>query len=274
MNDKARQRNELIMELGILIQPIVDLMGAEAAPEISQYRVACAKVQAGDAAWRSSVRKLASFAPDIFMNTEFQKTSHVVERFLRDINARIEIAVKSNDTVGLQPACANEVTRMKKDFYGCLSEIPVEWEPEIFAANTPFTAYMKIKDAISTASSRMHYFDRYLMADFFDLFLRNTDRNIELRLVTTKGNGHYGTSGVRAVSEIARKEFHDYQLIEVNPSELHDRNLIVDTTVFSLGSGVDRAGFALTNFGPSDNSVTAQAEFARIVGAGIIVHKS
>ncbi len=274
MNDKARQRNELIMELGILIQPIVDLMGAEAAPAISQYRVACAKVQAGDATWRGSVRKLASFAPDIFMNTEFQKTSHVVERFLRNINTRIGEAAKLNDTDGLQTACRNDVKRMKEDFYDCLSEIPVEWEPEIFAANTPFTAYMKIKDAISTASSRMHYFDRYLQADFFDLFLRNTDRNIELRLVTTRGNAQYGTSGVRAVSEIARKEFHDYQLIEVKPSELHDRNLIVDTTVFSLGPGVDRAGFALTNFGPSDSSATAQSEFARIVGAGIIVHQS
>ncbi len=153
MNDKAWQRNEVIMELGILIQPIVDLVGADAAPALSQYRVACAKVQAGDATWRGSVRKLASFAPDIFMNTEFQKTSHVVERFLRNINTRISGAAISNDTDGLQTACTNEVDRMKEDFYGCLSEIPVEWEPEIFAANTPFTAYMKIKDVIATARS-------------------------------------------------------------------------------------------------------------------------
>ena len=125
MNDKARQRNEVIMELGILIQPIVDLVGAEVAPAINQYRVACAKIQVGDATWRGSVRKLASFAPDIFMNTEFQKTSHVVERFLRNINTRIAEAAKSNDTDGLQTACTNEVDRMKQDFYDCLSEIPV-----------------------------------------------------------------------------------------------------------------------------------------------------
>jgi hypothetical protein len=208
------------------------------------------------------------------MNTEFQKMSHVVERFLRSINTRIAEASKSNDTDGLQTACTNEVDRMKQDFYDCLSEIPVEWEPEIFAANTPFTAYMKIKDVILTASSKMYYFDRYLRADFFDLFLRNIDRNIEIRLVTTRGNGQFGTSGVRAVSEIARQEFHDYQLIEVKPGELHDRNLIVDSTVFSLGPGVDRAGFALTNFGPSDSSAMAQAEFARIIGVGTIVHQS
>ena len=262
------------MGLGILTQPIVDLVGAESAPPITQYRVACAKVHAGDAAWRSSVRQLASFAPDIFMSTEFQKISHVVERFLGNINARISGAAQSNDSEGLQKACADEVDRMKEEFYGCLSEIPVEWEPEIFAANTPYTAYMRIKDAISTASSRMHYFDRYLRADFFDLFLRNTDRSIELRMVTTRGNREYGISGVRAVSEIASKEFRDYQLIEVTPRELHDRNLIVDATVFSLGPGVDRAGVALTNFGPSDSSATAHAEFARIMGAGIIVHQS
>lgn len=274
MNEKARQRNELIMELGILIQPMVDLVGAGAAPTLSQYRIACAKIQSGDAGWRTSVKKLTSWAPDIIMGTQLNRTSHVVERFLTNVNSRISEAAKSNDTDGLQSGCAIEVDRMKEDFYDCLSEIPVEWEPEIFAANTPFTAYIKIKDAISTASSRMHYSDRYLRADFFDLFLRDIGRSIELRLVTTRGNGQYGTSGVRAVSEIARKEFHDYQLIEVNRSELHDRNLIVDTTVFSLGPGVDRAGFDLTNFAPSESSAMAQAEFVRIVGAGTIVHQS
>lgn len=274
MNIKARQRHELIFELGILIQPIVILAEADTAPTLSQLRIASAKVHAGDGAWRGSVRALTTFAPDIFMNTEFQKTSHVVERFLRDINTMIAGVAKNNNSDGLQEWCIDAVAKMKTDFYECLSEIPVEWEPEIFVANTPFTAYMKIKDAISAASSRIHYFDRYLRADFFELFLRDIDRSIEVRLVTTSGNDQYGISNIRAVSELAMIEFDDYQLIEVSPGELHDRNLILDTTVFSLGPGVDRAGFALTNFGPSDNSEMAQAEFSRLIENGTIVHNT
>ena len=274
MNNKARERNEVIMELGILIQPIVDLVRANEPASVHECRIASAKVRAGDAMWRSSVKKLASFAPDVFMHTQFQKTSHVVEVFLGNVDTMISAATISNDLNQLQIACKKEVERMRGDFDQYLSEIPIEWEPEIFAANTPFTAYVKIKDAISTASSRLHYFDRYLGPNFFELFLRDTDRSIELRLVTTVGDGQYGTSGVRTVSDLAKKEFLDYKLIEVTPTELHDRNLIVDTNVFSLGPGTDRAGFALTNFNPSDSSPTAQKEFERIIGVGNVIHES
>lgn len=274
MNNKARERNELIMELGILIQPIVDLVRASEPASVNEFRVASAKVHAGDAMWRGSAKKLASFAPDVFMNTQFQKISHVVEVFLRNVDTMISAAAISNDLNQLQIACTEEVERMRGDFSQYLSEIPIEWEPEIFVANTPFTAYLKIKDAISTASSRLHYFDRYLRPNFFELFLRDTDRSNELRLVTTVGNGQYGTSGVRAVSDLAKNEFLDYKLIEVTHAELHDRNLIVDTNVFSLGPGTDRAGFALTNFGPSDSSQTAQKEFERIIGGGTVIHQS
>ncbi len=274
MNDKARQLHEVVLELGILVQPVVDLVGGDTPPAIDQYRVACAKVHAGDAPWRQSVRKLTTYGPDVFLNTEFQKTSHVVERFLRQINAKITQAVKSNGLAELQSACAAEVRRMKEDFYECLAEIPVDWKPEIFLANTPFTAYLKLKDAVSSARTRLFYFDRYLQPEFFDLFLRDLPRTIELHLVTTHGNGTYGVEGVRAVSDIARREFSDYRLIEVSPNQLHDRNLVVDEAVFSLGPGVDRAGLALTNFGPSDTSSTAQSEFVRIMQSGVVVHTS
>ena len=215
-----------------------------------------------------------TYGPDVFLNTEFQKTSHVVERFLREISTMIERAAKSNEVAKLQLACATEVSRLKEDFYKFLAEIPVDWEPEIFPANTPFTAYLKLKDAVSSATRRLHYFDRYLQPAFFDLFLRDLPRTIEVRLVTTRGNRTYGTEGVRAVSDVTRREFLDYKLIEVNSKNLHDRNLVVDEAVFSLGPGVDRAGLALTNFGPSDASTTAQTEFARIMGNGVVVHAS
>ncbi|MBC8217475.1 MAG: hypothetical protein H8E73_03330 [Planctomycetes bacterium] len=274
MNEKARQRNDLIIELGILVQPLVELANAENPPILSQYRIACAKVQAGDAKWRESARKLATFAPDIFMNTEFQRLSHVVERFLRDLNGAMAAASKTDDLEKLHRVCSEKIDLMKDDFYSCLSEIPIEWESEIFAANTPFTAYMKIKDAMSSATSRIHYFDRYLKPDFFDLFLRDVSRNLEIRLITTSGNVRFGVSCVRAVSNIARMEFTNYKLIQVTPSDIHDRNLIVDANVFSLGPGIDQAGIALTNFGISDSSDAAQAEFAKVLAAGTIIHES
>jgi len=273
-NSKAQQRNQLVMELGILIQPFVELIKPKSPPNISKYRVACAKVQSGDAAWRNTARTFASFADDIFMNVEFQKISHVNECFLREISAKIEEAETTKNLANLQTQCAYVLERLKENFYQYISEIPVEWEPEIFPANTPFTAYLKIKEALSLATTRIHYFDRYLKVDFFDVFLRNVARDIEIRLVTTSGNNQYGIKGVLAVSELARKEFSNYQLIEVSPKDLHDRNLRVDDSLFSLGPGIDRAGLALTNFGPSDSSAKAFEQIEAIIGLGDIVHRS
>jgi hypothetical protein len=115
---------------------------------------------------------------------------------------------------------------------------------------------------------RLHYFDRYLKADFFTLFLATVGRGVSVRLVTTAGNTSYGVAAVTAVSRLACQEFHDFKLIEVNSRDVHDRNLRVDDRIFQLGPGVDRAGFALTNFGPAESSEGAHRAFDQIIGRG------
>ena len=153
MNDKARQRHDVTMQLGILVQPIADLANADTPAPISEYRIACAKVQAGYSPWCDSVRKLASYAPDIVMEREHAIICTVVRRFLSGVNDQIYGAAKSKDTAKLHVACREKIREMMDNFYECLSAIPVEWEPEIFAANTPFTSYLKIKDTISNGPS-------------------------------------------------------------------------------------------------------------------------
>ncbi len=273
INKKAQQRNQLIMEFGILIQPFVELVESSEPPPISKYRIARAKVQAGDPAWRKSVRLFTTFADDIFMHSEYQKISHVNEFFLRNIRDYLESDIEFNS---LQSILVNELEDLRENFFKYLSGVPIDWEPEIFPANTPFTSYLKIKDAISHAEGRIHYFDRYLKVAFYETFLRNVDRDIEIRLVTTPGkrNKDFGVIGVQAISELVRQEFTNYQLVEVSPHEIHDRNLRVDNLMFSLGPGIDRAGLALTNFGPADSSPRAHAQLDSIISSGTIIHQS
>ena len=73
---------------------------------------------------------------------------------------------------------------------------------------------------------------------------------------------------------MARREFSNYQLIEVTPHDLHDRNLRVDNSVFTLGPGVDRAGMCLSNFGPSDSTTDALQHLDAIIGNGNVIHQS
>jgi hypothetical protein len=272
-NLKSAQRQQLIYEFGILVQPLEDLARQSSPPSLSDYQIAVAKVQAGDSAWRRQVREFSTFAPDIFFNQEFQRLSHVPERSLRRVTDHIESG-SGQHPERLRPRFGGIVKELRLDFFHCLEQVPIDWEPVIFQANTPFTAYLGIKDALAVVNDRLHYFDRYLKPDFFDLFLRAVNRDLSVRLVTTAGSTDYGVNSVSAISRLASQEFSDYQLVEVEPSKVHDRNLRVDNEIFSLGPGVDRAGMALTNFGPADSSPAAHSAFDQIIAGGRIVHQS
>lgn len=273
-NLKAAQAQQLIYDFGILIQPFEELARDSGLPSISDYRVAIAKVRSGDPEWRKQVREFTTFAPDLFLNQEFQHLSHVPERFWNKLAPALNDAYWPEHLESLHVDFQKQVTDLRKNFLDCLNRVPIDWEPVIFQANTPFTAYLRIKEVLAVINERLHYFDRYLKPDFFDLFLRAVNRDVSVRLVTTAGSGDYGVHSIMAVSLLACQEFSDYQLVEVEASKMHDRNLRIDNQIFSLGPGVGRAGMVLTNFGPSDNSSAAHRAFDKIVADGNIVHKS
>jgi len=273
-NLKANQRSLLIYEFGVLVQPFEELYKRDLSPIIDDYRIAIAKVQAGDNQWRQNVRTFASFAKDIIFHQEYQDISHVPERFRGSIGHLINDSNLSENIDDLHSKFKIEFEIIKKSFFELINRIPINWEPVIFEANTPFTSYLRIRESIAIVNDRLHYFDRYLKEDFFYLFLNSLNNSISVRLVTTSGNNDYGIKNVTHISNLARQQFTDYQLIKIDPKELHDRNLRVDDHIFTLGPGVDRAGMALTNFGPSDSSKAAHQVFDDIISKGNVVHKS
>ncbi len=273
-NPKAHQKCRLIYEFGILIQPLEELARAEQQPSPGAYRIAIAKVQAGEGAWRKEVKEFTTFAPDIFFSQQYNDISHVPERCMGTLSKLINEAA---DWRGfpkpehLQLFVKKEVENTRVRFFEYIDRIPIEWEPVVFEANTPFTSYLRIKESIVSVKQRLHYFDRYLKSDFLTLFLASVGNAVSIRLVTTAGNAQYGVAGVAAVSNLARRQFTDFQLIEVSPHDLHDRNLRVDDQIFSLGPGVARAGMDLTNFGPSDCSPEAHDQLDLIIKNGRVV---
>ena len=144
----------------------------------------------------------------------------------------------------------------------------------LFKANTPFTTYLCILDCIKSARHRIYYFDSYLTTHFFQLYLREIDKSISIRLITTKGKNDYGISNVTQVSNLFRKEFTDYKLIEVEPNALHDRNLIIDDNIFTLGPSINQIGIKPTNFGPVDNKQEAETTLNNILEKGNVIHES
>lgn len=269
-NRKAAERDQLIHQLGILLAPLYDLCrdGSSATP--AAFRMAVAKVQAGDSAWRATVRSFTTFAPDIVFNHEYQDISHVPERLWGRIKPYLEDPNLVGDTSALKDRICRDLTNARESFFRLVEQVPVEWEPVTFDANTPFTSYLRIREAFALIRYRVHYFDRYLKPDFFSLFLQDVPRSTEVRLITTAS----GVNAVRAVSELARQEYSDYRLLEIEPATMHDRNLRIDEQVFSLGPGVDRAGTALTNFGPGDSTPDSHASFDGLIARARVVHQS
>ena len=264
--DKPAQRERVIYEFGILVSPLVDLAKREAPPEDAEYRIAVAKSQAGDAEWRRTVRDFTTLAQDVVLEKEYQEISHVPERLFREVADVIR--GQAHDAAALHAAFKDLVATAQERFFRFLRRVPVEWKPRVFEANTPFTAYRRIQMAVAPARARVHYFDRYLKPAFFDLFLSRVDPGIEVRLVTTE----IGVKAVAAVSELVAAEFADYRLLRLGPEHFHDRNLRVDNAIFSLGPGVDRAGLALTNFGPAEDTEAAHAAFDKLIDAAENVH--
>jgi hypothetical protein len=253
------------MEFGQLTAPFAELRQAT-LPTHRDYRLALAKVQAGDPAWRETLRAFATFANDLFMRDQFTAVCVATEQFWKSLRKRV--LINKTDLQWVKREYDPLYDAYVAQILELVSEVPVDWEPEIFEANTPFTAYLRIRQAFAAATGQLTYIDRYLSGDFFRLFLNDVGRTVSITLVTTPK----AVKAVEAISALACKEFAKYRLVEVAPIHFHDRNLIVDGQAFTLGPGVDRAGLALTNFGPSDSSAGAIGEFDRIIAAGRLVH--
>lgn len=273
-NKKANQRDNLIMEFGILMQPLNDLASRFTPPEKREYNIANAKLSGGIDSWSKRVKEFTFFANDIDFVDERRticKSVDDIKRWMKNLaNKRLGLM----GLEGLQHQLKHKLEESKTNFISALDAVPFDWEPEIFEANTPFTSYLRIKETMSIITKRINYFDRYLKEDFFFLFLKYINRDISVRLITTQGNTRYGIKNVSHISNLARQEFKDYQLIEIQPSIIHDRNLRIDDKIFSLGPGTDRAGMALTNFCPSDDSAKAHKELDDIISSGSIIHQS
>lgn len=267
-NRKAHQKSRLIYTFGLRMAPLEDLINGEHLPSETDYRTAIARVQAGEAAWRMQVKEFATLSDDVFLSHEHQDISHVPERCCSTLKDVLHVGELVYDLPELKRNVEPVIARARTEFFEFVDRVPVDWEPVVFEANTQFTSYLRINESIELARHRLNYFDRYLKPDFFKLFLDGLDDQLSIRLVTTTGDAGYGVTAVSAVSRLAQMQFADYQLIKVDPSVLHDRNLRIDDQIFTLGPGVDRAGMALTNFGPADSSKDAHNELDQIIANG------
>ena len=273
IDDKPFQKNNLIMSFGMLIQPLEELAQTQSVPEVKDYLIAFAKMNAGEPKFNNKVKEFVTFSDVKYSQAELNVLV-LIKFFNNRYRDKLNV-VKLDNPKQFHDLFKKDFENLKLGFSEKVDSVPIDWQPKIFQANTPFTTYSCIMDCIVGVRNRLDFFDRYLKSEFFNLYLRNLDRSVSIRLVTTKGNSkNYGVENILSISELCRQEFDNYKLIQLDPNDFHDRNLRVDNQIFTLGSGTDQAGKYPTNFGPTESTPSAHQILDDLIAKGKIIHES
>lgn len=265
--EKAAQRSTLIFQFGKLLSPLFELSEKTPPPTAAEYHIVTALCRPDMNRWCDEVDQFISFGE--------YRLAYLFDDILREpdklLHEMPKLAKNNADDVSRQVDFRERLMACRNRTLAAIDMVPIEWTPRLHEAMTPFSVYLRIRDAIGTAKRRVHYFDRYLDTEFFHLYLRDLCRFLEVRLVTTKGKTNFGVTNVLSLSKLAAGEFTDFQLLECLPADLHDRNLRVDDTVFFLGTSIKDAGTQPTNFSPADSSPGGHSVLDSIMTKGTVV---
>lgn len=257
----------VLLHLGRLLAPAHEIANRATPPSITEYRVLAAQFEPDLCLWENDVSRFAILG-DFRFSVEYDEIAQTARQFygfLRDI---VRERIDPNTT---QIEIRDRLNNLQCDLVRLLDKIPIQWEPQLSAAKTPFKTCFLIRDAINTAQNILDYFDRYLDLDFFPLYLRQVNRSVSVRLITTRGNAQYGVTAVLPMARLAAQEFSSFQLVESTPADLHDRNLRVDNQNFHLGTSTNSAGKHPTNFNPADSTANGHLILDQIIAKGTVV---
>ncbi|MDR4521527.1 MAG: hypothetical protein R3E36_13215 [Nitrosomonas sp.] len=239
-----------------------DLAASSTVPQPAEYRIAAATYSADLARWHEEA---ASFCivGGVTFGLELDAMLRELLNFSRTLAG---LASEPHIQDSKKRAYLREQLAAVEDrTLVAIDSVPIDWNARLFEERTPFSTCMSIRDALLTAHVHVHYFDRYLSTDFFPLYLRDLSRSLSIKLITTPGNNSYGVKSVLPIATLAAQEFADFQLLECDPADMHDRNLRVDERVFFLGPSANSAGRYPTNFAPADSTAIGHAILDNLV---------
>jgi hypothetical protein len=280
--DIARLKHVLTYEFALWLNPLEEIVRSTELPSVENFRLAITQFENGRMAWykaRENFLAKGNFPvmpPDFaaFLNQQSNVTSGVF-----GIKGALYPVGKAVDVPSALKRLRDILESMQAEFYSHLATFSETWSPEAFKGDSPLAIYFHIKDIIASAKTRIHYFDRYMRDYIFWLYLRDLNRSLEIKLVTTQGKKNkagipeYGVLNLQPVAVLAKAEFPNFQLIEVDPKNMHDRMLRVDDQVFLIGSGITPGSSFPTHansFAPADSSKAAHDELDTLIRDGSV----
>ena len=148
------------MELGRLLAPVLELAQRLVPPTSAEYRVVAASFRPDIDQWNNgSVGPFTTIA-----GYRFGHEQDDIVRFVYQLSGSLaDLAREPGDAAGIQASLRDRLKKCEEGTLEAIGHVPIEWEPRLLEARTPFTVCLHIRDAIQSAKNRVHYFDRYLI---------------------------------------------------------------------------------------------------------------
>ena len=108
----------------------------------------------------------------------------------------------------------------------------------------------------------------------FPLYLRDLDKNLEIKLITTKGKADYGVMHLQPVATLAMAEFPNFQLIQVDWKNIHGRKLRVDNQIFLIDPTITPAGIPQSysnEFALADSTQAGHDTLDELIRKGTVI---
>ncbi|MGI8586277.1 MAG: hypothetical protein ACR2M0_01130 [Chloroflexia bacterium] len=274
--DKPQQKHRLTVEFGMILAPLRLLAEQMPPPSVTDYLKVLAMSKAVEVVFADHARAFASHG-GIPLGSLADNLALVFGDFtLLDFKMELGSATLSSTPAEMQVRFRNILDGVYKAFYELVHRVPLDWQVSLSEAEQPFAFYMHMLDAVSTAQRCVHMLDRYMKESVFGLYLRNLNRSLEIRLVTTPGKpgGDFGVAGIDAVSQLFRQEFKNYRLLELDRRKFHGRQLRIDDQVFMLDASTADAGLTPTSFGPYSDQVVANRVVDKLMSSARLIHRS
>jgi hypothetical protein len=272
--DVVRLKNEFIMEFALWIAPVEEIARQPDEPTLDAFRLAIVRFDQGTHSWNQSVQRFRQQVQYPLIPPGLGSVYSYAHDQIGSIYSGLYSKGVANGLTERKEYLRQLLDQIKNEFLGHMDMIPVTWDAEMFSGESPLTAHLRIKDVIKTAKNRVHYSDRYMRDDVFPLYLRDLDRNLEITLVTTRGNAGYGVIHLLPVATLAKAEFPNFHLIQVDQKDMHGRKLRIDDQVFLIDSGITPGGKPQpypNEFAPADSTQAGHDALDDLIRNGTVV---
>jgi hypothetical protein len=120
--------------------------------------------------------------------------------------------------------------------------VPIDWSQVTFPRGDRLAATIHLRNLFATAKQRIDIVDRYLDETPL-LFMAEVPRDLLIRLITTTGRPAgskpgFGVLHVAPHAVVAKAQYPNLQLIEVDSKLFHNRSIRIDDRIFAIDQSI------------------------------------